>query len=577
MQSKQPHLLVQAWQVYCRLLQCARQFWLTFLFGLIATLLCATLDAVLVWSVKPMIDQGLIAKDAQFIYYLPSLLLGLFLLRALFSFSSDFFIYKTGRQIVQSLRQKCFAHIQSWPTHQLDKYKSSHIISTMIYTIEQVTTACTDSVLALLKDGLFIIMMLATMFHLSWQLTLLSLCSTPLLYFMITLATRKTRLSSQHMQTSIDAITQHTHQVYHGFKNIKLYHLHHHLQKSFDHSVQQNKQHALKIIMIHALCASSMQMIMAVPLAIAFYWMTHQTHAITIGTFMTIALAMGRLLQPIKRLSKINSDIQQGVVAAKNTFMFFDQPSEPNPGALTKKTITGALTLNKVCFHYPTQKNQTSQPILHDIDLTIAAGETIVLTGPSGSGKSTLTHLLLRFYQPNSGTITLDGHPLEHFELRFLRQQFSWVSQDPFLLDDTIYTNITFGTQATLKEVTLAAKKANIHDFIMTLPQGYQTYLQNQGGQLSGGQKQRLALARALLRPAPIIILDEATNALDHTNETNIYQNITTHAHHKTLIIITHRKEIIQQAPRLLVLNHGTITEYNNTEQNLKHSEKEPL
>jgi subfamily B ATP-binding cassette protein MsbA len=280
---------------------------------------------------------------------------------------------------------------------------------------------------------------------------------------------------------------------------------------------------------------------------------------ITVGGFASFVTAMLMLNAPLKRVTSVNEPLQRGLAAAESVFALIDEAGEPDAGTVTIQRAKGALAFEGVGFTYP----HTERSALHHIDLSIRAGETIALVGPSGSGKTTLANLVPRFYHPDAGRITLDGHDLEDLALDSLRSNIALVSQDVVLFNDTVAANIAYGSmnRASEADVVAAARAAHALDFIERMPEGLQTLVGENGVRLSGGQRQRLAIARALLRNAPILILDEATSALDSESERQVQAALEVLMRGRTTLVIAHRLSTIERADRILVLDRGRIVE----------------
>ena len=317
----------------------------------------------------------------------------------------------------------------------------------------------------------------------------------------------------------------------------------------------------LKIIATSAANVPSVQLIAVVALAIMIYLASSQTHAneFTVGSFISFFGAMGLLFAPLKRLTKVNEQLQRGLAASQSIFDLLEEPPEPETGNRRLPVIRGALSFRRVSLHY----DSASVAALDDINLDIEPGETVALVGKSGSGKSSLAALVPRFYQPTGGQILLDGLDLQHVNLHDLRTGIALVNQDIVLFNDTVAANIAYGRMrnASLADITAAAEAAHAMEFITSLPAGMDTLIGENGARLSGGQRQRLAIARALLKNAPILILDEATSALDSESERYVHQALETLRSGRTSIIVAHRLSTIEHADRIVVLEAGHIVE----------------
>jgi ATP-binding cassette, subfamily B, bacterial MsbA len=559
--------------VYKRLLTYAARFSLWLGLGILATALAALLDASMAWFVKPIIDDALIGKQGDFIAWLPIGLIVLFSLRSLTGFAGDYCIYRTGRSIVMTLRQQLFKQLIRWPQALFDRFKSGHLIANMTYNVEQVTAAATDSLVSLLKDGVSVIGLLGVMLYINWQLTLLCLFTAPLIALLAYKTSQRLRSISTTVQNTMADITHMTEEAIQGIQTIKLFSGYEKAEKHFDDATQKNRAQELKIVVTQSGNSALMQLILSIPLAIAFYWISHEHFALSIGGFMAIVLAMGRMLQPLKRLSKINADIQKGLAAAKSIFEWLDHPQEKLMHEACQ-SIQGNIHFKALSFHYPRRKT----PALDKVTFSIKAGETVAIIGASGSGKSSLMKLITRLYEPQAGALCIDDIPIDQYPLGGLREQIACVTQEVYLFHDSIAANIAYGSGLNPDDPRIkeAATIACAHDFINGLPQGYHTLAGDNGAQLSGGQRQRISLARALLKQAPILILDEASSALDIQTEQAVHAQLKAHTQKQTVIIITHRWTALHDVDRIFVMKQGKLTAKGTPETILKDWDNEP-
>jgi ATP-binding cassette, subfamily B, bacterial MsbA len=557
-ETKPPHKASfnDALTLYRRLLRYTSSFSLLLTAGIITTALASLLDASMAWFVKPVIDDALIGKQNDFVTWLPLGLIALFTLRSLSGFAGDYCIYRTGRSIVMQLRQELFEQLIRWPQAVFDRFKAGHLIANITYNVEQVSSAATDALISFLKDGLSVIALLMVMFYISWQLTLISLLTAPIIAFLAYKTSQRLRKISTVVQNTMADITHMTDEAIQGIQTIKLFSGYKEAEQNFVSATEKNRQQELKVVVTQSSNSAIMQIILSFPLAIAFYWISHRHFALSVGGFMAIVLAMGRMLQPLKRLSKINADIQRGIAAAQPIFAWLDYPQE-SLHDITERSIKGKISFKDLTFQYPKRKTK----VLNGLTLTINPQETVAIIGASGSGKSSVMKLITQLYSAQSGSLTIDDQPINQWPLTTLRNHIACVTQDIYLFHDTIGNNIAYGSglPADDPRIVSAAIIACADVFIQALPEGYNTLVGHNGTQLSGGQKQRIALARALLKPAPILILDEATSALDIPTEKEVYHKLITHRKDQTLLIITHRLAALSSVDRIIVMKKGKI------------------
>ena len=317
----------------------------------------------------------------------------------------------------------------------------------------------------------------------------------------------------------------------------------------------------MKRVAANAVYEPVIQLIAAIALAIIVYIAADQAsdNATTVGGFVAFFMAMLLLFAPLKRLTSVNDQLQRGLAAAETIFTMLDEDAERDGGTRTLERIEGRLALRDVALTYPGK----TTPALAGITLDIAPGETVALVGASGSGKTTLANLVPRFYDPDAGSIQLDGIDIRDIRLQNLRSHIALVSQDVVLFNDTLAHNIAYGHKrdATVDEIRTACVAAHAWDFIQAMPDGLDTLIGENGMRLSGGQRQRIAIARAILKNAPLLILDEATSALDNESERHVQAALETLMENRTTLVIAHRLSTIERADRIVVLEGGRIVE----------------
>jgi ATP-binding cassette, subfamily B, bacterial MsbA len=562
-----PQIVYQFWDTCKRLLKFATPYRLAIMIGTLATFFCAGLDALLAYLVKPMIDLGFTEKSPFFSIWLPTGIVLIFSCRALCHFCGTYFINNTGRKIVRDLRKKLYQHILGWPQKNIDMKTQGEILSTLTYSIDQVTNVCTQTILTLLKDFSCILGLIIVMLVLSWELSLLCVAFSPVLVLIGYLNTHRIRRASHMVQKSIGHITNQVKETLSGHKIIRLYNTMPEEEQKFTAINNHNFQQENKSIRVRALTESLSHFIISIPLSIAFFWVTRSPDWISSGSFLAIVLAMTRMLQPIRRISQMNSELQQGIVAAQQVFKLMDLPIESLniPSVRNSLSISGSFTFKSVSFTYHKKKH----PALREVSFNIPANSTTAIIGASGSGKSTIIHLLTRFYSPTKGNISLDNKPLSSYDRNALRQNFAVVSQDFELFSATIAENIAYGSpySALHPKVKAAAIVSQADTFIQKLPNSYETKINQENTQLSGGQKQRIALARAIIRNAQIIIFDEATSSLDQHTEMQIIDEMKDILKNKTIIIIAHRFASIQNVAQLILLNEGKVVAKGNHQE----------
>ncbi len=545
-------------KIYRRLLGSIKPYLVIFSIGIIATIFESLADAGFISLIKPIIDKGFIARDLKFIKLLPLFILGIFIVKGVFGFISNYYVNKVGRRVITDYRQQIFNHLLRLPASFYDKETSGQLLSLLLYNVEQIAEATTFALLTVFQEGFLVIGFLFVMFSNSWKLSLLFLVATPVIAWIVRFTSKRLQMLSSNVQKAMGQVTHVAEEAIEGYKVIRTFGGEQYERQKFFAATELNQHREMKIIVTDTLGATGVQLLAAIPIACILFLAALPSMRISAGSFVAILGAMVSLLRPLRRLSRVNSIIQKGIAGAKSIFELLDQPQEQNFGTLNLQRARGNIQFNNVNFSYP----QREDLVLQQLSFKIQPSETIALVGRSGSGKSTLVNLLPRFYEVNSGSITIDDHDIRDYQLEDLRKQFAFVSQSVNLFNDTIASNIAYGDfNASLDKIIEAAQAACAYDFIMDLPQGFDTLIGENGVLLSGGQRQRLAIARAILKDAPILVLDEATSALDNESERFIQIALDRLMQNRTTIIIAHRLSTIEQADRILVLEKGRVVE----------------
>ncbi len=559
-----------ALQTYKRLLQYAKPYWMLFLIGAIATIIVSATDATFTGLIKPIIDESFIKRDREFIHWLPILIFGIFIIRGMAGFVSSYFISRVARTVVRDLRRLIFSQLLQLPATFYDRNSSGYILSTIVYNVEQVAQACSDALLTCLRESSLAVGLIVVMFMVSWKLSLLFIFIAPFIMWVVKWSSVRMRRLSTNVQQSVGDVTHVAGEGIDGYRVIRLYGGQDYENEKFKQATKNNLQRELKIVVTNGVGTSSMQLLLAVPIAVTLLVATNPALHISAGSFAAIVAAMISLLRPVRRMSMVNTEIQKGVAAAESIFKMADEDIEIDTGTRTLARVKGDIIFRDVSFEYSSSKRL----VLKHIHFTVKAGQTVAIVGKSGSGKSTLMNLLPRFYEINSGEITIDGVNINVYRLAELRKQFAYVSQDTTLFDDTVANNIAYGSIEPVHrdDIIRAADAAHATEFIAQLPQGFDSKIGEDGVLLSGGQRQRIAIARALLKSAPILVLDEATASLDVHAERHIQQALEDLMKDRTVLVIAHRLSTVENADCIIVLDDGEIVE-TGTHQSLLDKE----
>jgi len=548
-------------ELYLRLLRYILPYWRVFVISILSTIAVAATEPALPALLKPMLDGSFVDRDQTMIKLVPLLLVGLFLVRGVFTFISNYAVNWVSNRLVMDLRNLMFQKLITLPTPYYDNVSSGSVIANVAFNVGQVTSAGTNVITVLVRDTFTVLGLLGWMLYLNWKLTLIALVMAPLIALTVSLFSGRLREMSRSMQNSMGDITHVLDEALGGHKVVKIFGGQDYERQRFHEAVNRTRLFCMKYTIAAGGNIPLVQLLAAIALAIIVYIATLQSgdNQTTVGGFVSFITAMLMLLAPIKRLTGVNEALQKGLAAAEIVFDLLDRESEPDNGTQDIARAKGALELQNVSQRY---EENTAQ-VLKDISLKIAPGETVALVGQSGSGKTSLVNLIPRFYHPTSGRILLDGYDIETIRLTNLRDNIAFVSQDVVLFNDTIAANIAYGRQsrATEAEIIQAAEAAHAMEFIREMPQGLQTLVGENGIKLSGGQRQRIAIARAILKNAPILILDEATSALDTQSERHVQAALENLMLNRTTIVIAHRLSTIEKADRIVVMRKGQIEE----------------
>ena len=555
----------KGWVIYRRLLQASAPYWLIFVYGAVATLVMSLIDAGFTGLIKPIIDKGFIDRDWLFIRWLPLIIIVAFILRGVTGFISNYYISQVARRVVMDFRRRLFDHLLKLPAHFYDRHSSAHLLSLIIYNIEQVAQASSDALVTLLQQGSLVVGLLGVMLVVNWKLSLLFLMIAPFIGWVVKTVSRRLRRLSTRVQESVGSVTHVASEGIDAYKVIRLFCGQLYESKKFHDATRSNYQQEMKMVVTNSLGTSLVQLLIAIPIAIILFFATSPLWGVSAGSFASVVSGMIVLLNPLRRLTMMNSYIQKGIAGAESVFALLDEEAEKDQGVISLSRTQGHIEFCHVNFRYERSKKW----VLRDICFTVEPGQTVALVGRSGSGKSTLINLLPRFYDTTSGEIKIDGIAIQQYCLSDLRRQFSLVSQHTALFNDSILCNIAYGQPHVERDkIIRIAEMAHAMEFIHTLPQGLDTVVGENGVLLSGGQRQRIAIARALFKDAPILILDEATSALDTQAERLIQQALERLMRTRTTLVIAHRLSTIENADWIIVLEEGNLVEM-GTHRNL--------
>ncbi len=546
--------------IYLRLLKYLKQHKFLLLVAIAGLAVVALSNLAFTALLIPLIDEAFVANGQQSLTWIPLTIVAIFFVRSLGSFLGFYFIGSVGQQIVKELRAEMHQKLLYSPSSYYDTSTLGTLLSKFTFDVERVTWAGSKSIPIIVRDTLTVLSLLAWMFYLSWKLTCVLLIAAPLVYLVIRYATLRFRKLSHRIQTSTGDITTRVEEAISAQSIVKLFTAEQNEIERFEAINDKNRRNQTRFVAVKAVNTPLVQLIVGVAFGVVIYvaFLPAVKADLTPGTFASFVTAVMGMLNSARKLTTINQILQAGIAASESVFGLIDQPMQSDTGNISLTNCKGHIVFKDVSFSYPSK----NEKILKNINLQAQQNEMIALVGKSGSGKSSLVKLIPRFYEAQSGEILIDSHPIMDITLKSLRDNISMVSQDVILFNDTIANNIAYAMPNKSREDVLrAAQQAHLTDFIEKLPNKYETVVGDKGVLLSGGQRQRIAIARALLKDAPILILDEATSSLDSESEFHIQEAINALRKNRTTFVIAHRLSTIESADRIYVLDKGQVVE----------------
>ena len=547
----------KSWQTYKRLITHVVPHWKIFALSVVSMFLLASTEWVLPALLKPIIDSDFDLSAPDKLMLIPILLVCLFLFRGLLSYSATVALNWVAQRVIYDIRTKMFDVLIRLPVTYFDKRSSGVLISKFTFDVTQVADAATKVVTVLVKDFTVVIVLLAYLTFLNWRLAIMLLIFGPIIAIVIKSVSKRMRLMSHRLQESVGELNNSVSESIRGQREIKLFNSYYHEQGRFSHAANQARKFQMKVIRTSAMIVPVIQLIVAsaVAVLIAIALREQAVSGMTKGDFVAFFTATALLLPPIKRLAGVNEFLQRGIAAAESVFILLDTPIEIDTSAKTIR-FDGAIEFSNVYLTYDDKE------VLFDISMSVRPGETWAIVGRSGAGKTSIVNLLPRFYSPTKGAIYVDGKDLSSYSLECVRHNMSYVSQNIVLFNDTIYNNIAYGSHTAFSpdQIVTAAERAQVSVFSDLLPDGLDTIVGDNGVRLSGGQRQRIAIARAFLKDAPILIMDEATAALDNKSERLVQTALKSLKSGRTTFIVAHRLSTIVEADQIMVVDNGRVS-----------------
>ncbi len=546
--------------MYGRILAYAKPYTFRLVVAIVASSILAGANVGLISRLTPFIDKVLVAKQASLIPLIAISLVVLGLIVCVTGYMSAYLINFVGHSVVRDLRCDLYEHIHALSLDFFQRESTGVLMSRVINDISKVRDLVTRDLTDLVQSFFKIVGLLIFAFYTSWKFSLLAFALFPVLAIPILHLGRKMRRTSKQAQNRIADITELMHEAIAGARVVKAFGMEKFEVNRFYKQAMKYFGVLMRAARVSALSTPLVQLIGVVGGAIVFIIGGYQVvnGKISAGELTAMFVALVTIYEPAKKLSKINVNVQRAFGAAERVFEIMD--TKPKvvevPDAIQLPVISKGITFSNVSFAYD------HELVLQNISFEIPVGRIVALVGESGAGKTTIANLLPRFYDPTHGTIEIDGFDIRKATIESLRSQIGIVTQDVILFNDTVRNNIAYGRKDLPEErVIEAAKAAYAHEFITSLPNGYDTNIQEAGSRLSGGERQRLSIARAILKGPPILILDEATSSLDSKAEMLVQDAIMNLVKNRTVLIIAHRLSTIRAADKILVLEKGCIVE----------------
>ena len=546
--------------IYKRLIKLAKPHLPKFILAMLCMLVVGGLTSALAFLVKPVLDDIFMKKNAAMLKWIPIAVVAIYMLKGLCTYVQTILMNFIGQRVVADIRNRLYQVIQTQSMSFFTKNQTGILMSRITNDVNSMQGAVSEAVTSLLKDSFTLICLMFVIFYRDWQLALVAMVIFPVTIYPIATFGRKIRKLATRTQVTMGSLTTLLQETISGARIVKAFGREDYESSRFSRENENLLKLTLKSVTISAVSSPFMEFLGGVGIAAIIFYGGYQViqGVSTPGTFFSFLAALIMLYEPIKRLTNVNNTIQQGIAGAQRVFSIIDAVPEirNKPEAIPLPAISKAIDIRNVTFRYE------DTPVLKQINLTVRAGEAVAFVGMSGGGKTTLVNLIPRFYDVSEGQILIDGRDIRDVTIESLRAQIGIVTQQTILFNDTVRNNIIYGdVEKTEADVIRAAKAANAHHFIMNLPEGYDTVIGEQGTKLSGGERQRISIARALLKDAPILVLDEATSSLDTEAEIEVQEALENLMKGRTTLVIAHRLSTIRNADRIVVLVNGEIVE----------------
>ncbi len=550
-----------AWPIYRRLVRFAEPYRPLLLLALAGMLIEAAAGSAFMKLMEPVVNETFISRNTELSLILPMTIVGLFVVRGIAGYITDVCMGRSARSIARDLRVRVLGKYLRLPGQRFDSEPVPAMLMRLGSDSDQVANAAVDAAKVMLQQSFQIIGALAVMLWTSWQVTIAILVMAPPLAFLMDRVAKRYRRFSHRVQESGARLMQAADQSLNNQQEVKIYGAQASEMARYGALADENLRLAMKVESTRSISSAVVQLMGAIGLALLLFFAGREAMAerLSAGGFVTLMMSMMAMIPALKQLTNVQNMLQKGIASAERLFAVLDAEEERDEGVSAIDRARGEIEFRSVDARYPGQ----AQAALKDISFVARPGTVTAIVGRSGSGKSTLIKLIPRFYEPEAGEILLDGRPLADYRLADLRRQIALVGQQVMLFDGSVAANVAYGELASADRegIRSALDAANASEFVDQLTEGADTGIGTKGGRLSGGQRQRLVIARAILKDAPILILDEATAALDNESERLVQDALNRLLPDRTTLVIAHRLSTIEHADQVLVLDHGRLAE----------------
>ncbi|SNB45017.1 lipid A export permease/ATP-binding protein MsbA [Geobacter sp. DSM 9736] len=551
-----------------RILRYSKPYWWRIVISAIFSMVVGGMDGLFAYLTGPLLKQIFSGKDQRILLLLPLAVIGIFFVRGMGRYINEYFIRTAGQLAVQNIRNDVYRNGMFLGLRFFHAHPTGTLMSRVLNDVNAMQEGVGNVITGLFRDGFGALFLLGMIFYLNWKLAIIAFLVIPLTVVPAQKIGRRIKSLSSASQGKMGDISSILQETFSGIKVIKAFGLEEREIGKFHAKNLEYYRFMRKSIKYEGLSVPVMELLTSLGIAAVIWYGGYQVinGSMKPDAFLSFIAAMILLYNPIKKLNSAYNVAQRAIGAAVRVFEMIDEPRDivDHPDAVSAGRVKGEVRFDKVSFRY----GEDDEPVLREVDLTAGKGEIIALVGPSGSGKTTFVSLIPRFYDVTEGGVTIDGIDVRRIRLRDLMRQIALVDQETVLFNDTIANNIRYGkSDATDAEVEAAARAAYAHDFILDMPEGYETNIGDRGVRLSGGQRQRLCIARAILKDAPILILDEATSALDTESEQMVQEALNNLMANRTTFVIAHRLSTVLHADRIVVLENGRIVESGRHDQ----------